>query len=69
MDRSDAWFPEFEDAPQITPSISLEKFTLRLVIDNGSLELFVPEAALALTTLHTLPATSAILQKTAKRLP
>jgi sucrose-6-phosphate hydrolase SacC (GH32 family) len=69
VDRSATWFPEFEDAPQITPSISLERFTLRLVIDNGSLELFVPEAALALTTLHTLPATSAILQKTAKRLP
>jgi sucrose-6-phosphate hydrolase SacC (GH32 family) len=69
VDRSTAWFPEFEDAPQITPSISLEKFTLRLVIDNGSLELFVTEAAVALTTLHTLPAASAILQKTAKRLP
>ena len=69
VDRSTAWFPEFEDAPQITPSISLEKFTLRLVIDNGSLELFVPEAAVALTTLTTLPATSVILQKPAKRLP
>ncbi len=69
VDRSASWFPEFEDAPQSTPPISLENFTLRLVIDNGSLELFVPEAALALTTLHALPASSAILQKTAKRLP
>ncbi len=69
VDRSKAWFPEVLDAPQSTSPITLEKFTLRLVIDNGSLELFVPEAALALTTLHTLPASSAILQKTAKRLP
>jgi len=69
VDRSAAWFQEVVDGPQITPSITLEKFTLRLVIDNGSLELFVPEAAIALTTLHALPATSAILQKTAKRLP
>ncbi len=69
VDRSKAWFPELVDGPQITPPITLEKFTLRLVIDNGSLELFVPEAALALTTLHALPASSAILQKTAKRLP
>ena len=68
VDRSAAWFQEVMDGPQITPPITLEKFTLRLVIDNGSLELFVPEAAIALTTLHTLPATSAILQKTAKRL-
>ena len=69
VDRSEAWFSEFADSPQSTPPINLPIFTLRLVIDNGSLELFVPEAALALTTLHTLPASSAILQKTAKRLP
>ena len=69
VDRSKAWFPELVDGPQTTPPINLEKFTLRLVIDNGSLELFVAEAGLALTTLHALPATSAILQKTAKRLP
>ena len=69
VDRSAAWFAEFADSPQSTPPITLTEFTLRLVIDNGSLELFVPEAAVALTTLHTLPAASAILQKTAKRLP
>ena len=69
VDRSAAWFAEFADSPQSTPLITLTEFTLRLVIDNGSLELFVPEAAVALTTLHTLPALSAILQKTAKRLP
>jgi hypothetical protein len=69
VDRSAAWFAEFSESPQSTPPITLPQFTLRLVIDNGSLELFVPEAAVALTTLHTLPAASAILQKTAKRLP
>ena len=31
-------------------------------------ELFVPEAAVALTCLHTLPASSSVLQKTAKQL-
>jgi sucrose-6-phosphate hydrolase SacC (GH32 family) len=69
VDRSAAWFSDLVDSPQITPPITLPQFTVRLVIDNGSLELFVPETAVALTTLHTLPASSAILQKTAKRLP
>jgi sucrose-6-phosphate hydrolase SacC (GH32 family) len=67
VDRSNAWFTELPDAPQSTPVINLPEFTIRLVLDHGSLELFVPEAGLALTTQHTLPATSAILQKTAKR--
>jgi hypothetical protein len=48
--------------------ISLQEFTLRLILDHGSLELFVPEAGVAMTTLHTLPAMSAILQKTEKQL-
>jgi levanase/fructan beta-fructosidase len=68
VDRSLAWFPEIEEEPQISPEISLQEFTLRLILDHGSLELFVPETGLALTTLHTLPATSAILQKTEKPL-
>jgi sucrose-6-phosphate hydrolase SacC (GH32 family) len=67
VDRSNAWFTELPDGPQSTPVINLPEFTIRLVLDHGSLELFVPEAGLALTTQHTLPATSAILQKTAKR--
>lgn len=67
VDRSEAWFTELPDAPQSTPVINLPEFTIRLVLDHGSLELFVPEAGLALTTQHALPATSAILQKTAKR--
>ncbi len=67
VDRSNAWFTELPDAPQSTPVINLPEFTIRLVLDHGSLELFVPEAGLALTTQHTLPATSAILLKTAKR--
>jgi sucrose-6-phosphate hydrolase SacC (GH32 family) len=68
VDRSLAWFPEIKEEPQISPEISLQEFTLRLILDHGSLELFVPETGLALTTLHTLPATSAILQKTEKPL-
>jgi sucrose-6-phosphate hydrolase SacC (GH32 family) len=68
VDRSLAWFPEIKEEPQITPEIFLQEFTLRLILDHGSLELFVPETGLALTTLHTLPATSAILQKTEKPL-
>lgn len=67
VNRSNAWFAELEDHPQVTPAIELPQFTLRLLVDHGSLELFVVEAGLAVTTLTTLPATSAILQKTAKR--
>lgn len=67
LDRSNAWFPELEDHLQETPAIGLTTFTLRILIDHGSLELFVVEAGIALTTLTTLPATSAFLQKTAKR--
>jgi sucrose-6-phosphate hydrolase SacC (GH32 family) len=66
VDRSGAWFAELEDAPASTPRIELQEFTIRLVVDHGSLELFIPEAGYALTTLTTLPATDAILQKSAK---
>jgi sucrose-6-phosphate hydrolase SacC (GH32 family) len=67
LDRSDAWFSEFSELPQVTPPVELDHFTLRILIDHGSLELFAVEAGIALTTLTTLPATSAFLQKTAKR--
>jgi len=67
IDRSGAWFTELEDQPQTTPPIELSEFTLRFLLDHGSLELFVVESGFAMTTLTTLPATSAILQKTAKR--
>jgi sucrose-6-phosphate hydrolase SacC (GH32 family) len=67
VDRSGAWFAELEDRPQVTPAIDLPHFTLRMVLDHGSLELFVVETGFAVTTLTTLPASSAILQKTAKR--
>ena len=69
VDRSLAWFPEIKEEPQSLPGIGVEEFTLRLLLDHGTLELFIPEAGLALTTLHTLPATSPILQNPAKRLP
>ena len=68
VDRSLAWFSEIKEEPQISPAISVQEFTLRLVLDHGSLELFIPEAGVAITTLHTLPAMSAILQKTEKPL-
>jgi fructan beta-fructosidase len=68
VDRSKAWFPELEDGVQEMPAVEHKKFSLRLLLDHGSLELFVPEAGLALTTLHTLPAMSVILQKTEKQL-
>ena len=67
LDRSKAWFSEFVEPLQTTPPVELPHFTLRILIDHGSLELFVEESGFALTTLTTLPATSAILQKTAKR--
>lgn len=67
VDRSSAWFIDLPDAPQSTPPIHLSTFTVRLVLDHGSLELFIPEAGIAVTTQHTLTATGAILQKTAKR--
>jgi sucrose-6-phosphate hydrolase SacC (GH32 family) len=68
VDRSNAWFSQFEEKIQTTSPITLENFTIRLLLDHGSLELFVPEAAVALTCLHTLPASSAVLQKPAKQL-
>ena len=68
IDRGSAWFAEIEDAPQLSPQISVDRFTVRILLDHGSLELFVPEVALAMTSLHTLPASSVVLQKTAKRL-
>ena len=67
LDRSNAWFSEFVESPQVTPPVELPHFTLRILIDHGSLELFALESGFALTTLTTVPATSAILQKTAKR--
>ena len=67
VDRSNAWFSEYKESPQVTPPVELPHFTLRILIDHGSLELFAVEAGIALTTLTTLPATSAFLQKTAKR--
>jgi len=68
VDRSKAWFAEFEEQVQVSPAIELPEFTCRLVLDHGSLELFIPEAGVAITTIHTLPGTSAILQKTEKQL-
>ena len=68
VDRSNAWFSQFEEKIQTTKPITLENFTIRLLLDHGSLELFVPEAAVSLTCLHTLPASSAVLQKPAKQL-
>jgi fructan beta-fructosidase len=65
VDRSKAWFAEVEEGVQTSPVIDLEKFTIRMVIDHGSLELFIPEAGLALTTLHTLVATRPVLQNPA----
>ena len=65
VDRSKAWFEQVEEGVQSTPAIELQKFTIRMVIDHGSLELFIPEAGIALTTLHTLPATRPVLQNPA----
>jgi sucrose-6-phosphate hydrolase SacC (GH32 family) len=69
VDRSGAWFAQIEDGPQISPAIELpgqlQEFTIRTLIDHGSLELFIPEAGLAMTALHTLAATEAILQNPA----
>ena len=65
IDRSRAWFEGIDDAVQVGPAIELQEFTIRTVIDHGSLELFIPEAGLAMTSLHSLPATGAILQNPA----
>ena len=65
VDRSKAWFEQVNEGVQSTPAIELQKFTIRMVIDHGSLELFIPEAGIALTTLHTLPATRPVLQNPA----
>ena len=68
INRSDAWLSDINDTPQISPKIDLENFTLRILLDHGSAEIFVPEVGLSMTSLHTLPASSVVLQKTAKRL-
>jgi sucrose-6-phosphate hydrolase SacC (GH32 family) len=65
IDRSRAWFEGIDDAVQVSPAIELQEFTIRTVVDHGSLELFIPEAGLAMTCLHSLPATGAILQNPA----
>jgi levanase/fructan beta-fructosidase len=68
INRSAAWLSGMNDTPQISPKIDLENFTLRILLDHGSAEIFVPEVGLSMTSLHTLPALSVVLQKTAKRL-
>lgn len=68
IDRSNAWFDGIDDAPQISPAISAEEFKTVIVLDNGSLELFIPEAGLSMTSLTSLHATGVTLQKTAKSL-
>jgi sucrose-6-phosphate hydrolase SacC (GH32 family) len=65
IDRSNAWFEDIADGPQLSPAIELQEFTIRVVIDHGSLELFIPEAGLAMTSLHTLPAARPVLQNPA----
>lgn len=65
IDRSTAWFEDIEDAPQLSPVIELQEFTIRTVVDHGSLELFVAEAGLSMTSLHSLPASGAFLQNPA----
>jgi sucrose-6-phosphate hydrolase SacC (GH32 family) len=69
LDRSAAWYPGIEDHILTTPEIELQEFTIRLVLDHGSLELFIPEAGLALTSLMALPATAPKLQNPANPLP
>ena len=69
IDRSNGWFVGVVDTPQVSPKIDHDKFTIRILLDEGSLELFVPEAGLAMTSLTSLPTAGVTLQKTAKRLP
>ena len=47
------------DAPQVSSVISADHFTIQILLDNGSCELFVPEAALAMTSLTLVAAESA----------
>lgn len=68
LDRTHSWFPEFEERIQTTPPVMEEKFSLRFLFDHGSLELFCPEAALAITSQTLLPASCGVLQNTAKAL-
>jgi len=63
LDRSAAWYPEVEDRIQVTPEIELSEFTIRVIVDHGSVELFVPEAGLALTSLTSLPAIAPTLRE------
>ena len=68
LDRSNGWFEGVADTTQVSPKIDDDKFTIRLLLDEGSLELFVPEAGLAMTSLTSLSTSGVTLQKTAKRL-
>ena len=68
VDRSRSWFSEIEDQPQQSPAITTDTFTLRILIDHGSCELFVLESGLAMTFTHNSPVQVPNLQKPAKRL-
>ena len=69
INRTNGWFKGVADTSQASPKIDFDTFTIRVLLDEGSLELFVPEAGLAMTSLTALPTAGVTLQKTAKRLP
>ena len=57
------WIEDIEDfpadGPQVSSVISADHFTIQILLDNGSCELFVPEVALAMTSLMLVAVESA----------
>jgi fructan beta-fructosidase len=54
IDRSNAWLAAATEEPQTSPIISAAEFNLEIFFDHGSIELFLPAAALSMTSLHLL---------------
>lgn len=54
IDRSTAWLKDVEEQRQESFAIPVGTFNLELIVDNGSLEIFLPELALAMTSQHLL---------------
>lgn len=54
IDRSGAWFTDVDTQRQVSPVISANSFSLEIYIDHGSLELFAPDLAIAMTSQHLL---------------
>ena len=54
IDRSNAWLLDITESPQLSPEINTLTAEVEIFFDHGSIELFLPAAALSMTSLHLL---------------